>query len=92
MDDFSVFGSSFHDCLAYSTKVLQRCKEKNLTLNWEKSHFKVKKGIILGHVISHNEIKVNKAKIDSIANLPLPTCVKDVTSFLGHVGFYELFI
>ena len=52
----------------------------------------IKKGIALGHVISHNEIKVDKAKIDLIANLSPPTCVKDIRSFLGHVRFYKRFI
>jgi len=70
MDDFSGFGSSFNDCLANLTRVLQRCREKNLTLNWEKCHFMVKKGIVLKNVISQDGIEVNKAKIDLIANLP----------------------
>ena len=48
MDDFSVFGSSFEECLQNLAVVLQRCKEKNLTLNWEKCHFMVKEGIVLG--------------------------------------------
>ena len=52
----------------------------------------VKKGIVLGHVISSDSIEVDKAKIDLIANLPLPTCVKDVRSFLGHAAFYRRFI
>jgi hypothetical protein len=52
MDDFSVFGSSFQECLNRLTLVLVRCKEKNLVLNWEKCHFMVKQGIVLGHVIS----------------------------------------
>jgi hypothetical protein len=52
MDDFSVFGSSFQECLDRLTLVLVRCKEKNLVLNWEKCHFMVKQGIVLGHVIS----------------------------------------
>jgi hypothetical protein len=42
MDDFSVFGSSFHECLHRLTLVLVRCKEKNHVLNWEKYHFMVK--------------------------------------------------
>jgi len=62
-----------------------------LTLNWEKCHFMVKKGIVLGHV-SQNGIEVDKEKIDLIANLPPPACVKDIRSFLGHVGFYRRFI
>ncbi len=41
MDDFSVFGSTFDDCLRNLTKVLQRCMETNLVLSWEKSHFMV---------------------------------------------------
>jgi hypothetical protein len=52
MDDFSVFGSSFHEYLHCLMLVLVRCKETNLVLNWEKCHFMVKQGIVLGHVIS----------------------------------------
>ncbi|GJZ51231.1 reverse transcriptase domain-containing protein [Tanacetum coccineum] len=72
--------------------MLQRCEDTNLCLNWEKSHFIVKEGIVLGHKISKNEIKVDKAKVDVIAKLPHPTTVKGVRSFLGHVGFYRRFI
>ncbi|KAH9792872.1 hypothetical protein KPL71_004324 [Citrus sinensis] len=42
MDDFSVFGDSFDQCLHHLTLVLQRCIEKNLVLNWEKYHFMIK--------------------------------------------------
>jgi len=84
-----MLGSSFDDCLTNRTKVLQRCREKNLTLNWKKGHFMVKKGIVLRHVISHDGNELDKAKIDLIANLPPPTCLKDIRSFLGHVGLYR---
>ncbi|GJT01499.1 reverse transcriptase domain-containing protein [Tanacetum coccineum] len=59
---------------------------------WEKSHFMVKEGIVLGHKISKNRIEVDKAKVDVIAKLPHPTTVKGVWSFLGHAGFYRRFI
>nr|GEW02509.1 reverse transcriptase domain-containing protein [Tanacetum cinerariifolium] len=62
MDDFSVFGNSFGTCLSHLDKMLKRCKDTNLCLNWEKSHFMVKEGIVLGHKISKNEIEVDKAK------------------------------
>nr|GFC27655.1 hypothetical protein [Tanacetum cinerariifolium] len=45
MDDFSVFGNSFENCLSRLDKMLQRCEDTNLSLNWEKSHFMVKEGI-----------------------------------------------
>nr|GEY65241.1 reverse transcriptase domain-containing protein [Tanacetum cinerariifolium] len=92
MDDFSVFGNSFGTCLSHLEKMLQRCEDTNLCLNWEKSHFMVKEGIVLGHKISKNGIKVDKAKVDVIAKLPHPTTVKGIRSFLDHAGFYRRFI
>ena len=89
MDDFSVFCSSFEECLHRLTLVLVRCKEKNLVLNWERCHFMVKQGIVLGHIISQRGIEVDKAKVDLISNLPPLCTVKDVCSFLGHAGFYR---
>ena len=59
MDDFSMYGSSFESCLEILETVLQRCKDKNLALNWEKFHFMVIEGIVLGHKISTAGLKVN---------------------------------
>nr|GEZ15724.1 reverse transcriptase domain-containing protein [Tanacetum cinerariifolium] len=92
MDDFSVFGNSFENRLSRLDKMLQRCEDTNLSLNWEKSYFIVKEGIVLGHKISKNGIEVDRAKVDVIAKLPHPTTVKGVQSFLGHAGFYRRFI
>nr|GEV94207.1 reverse transcriptase domain-containing protein [Tanacetum cinerariifolium] len=92
MDDFSVFGNSFENCLSHLDKMLQRCEDTNLCLNWVKSHFMVKEGIVLGHKISKNGIEVDKAKVDVITKLPHPTTVKGVRSFLSHVDFYRRFI
>nr|GEU89542.1 hypothetical protein [Tanacetum cinerariifolium] len=77
MDDFSVFGTSFENSLSHLDKMLQRCEDTNLCLNWEKSHFMVKEGIVLGHKNSKNGIEVNRAKVDVIAKLPHLITVKD---------------
>ncbi|GJY43198.1 reverse transcriptase domain-containing protein [Tanacetum coccineum] len=92
MDDFSVFEDSFSSCLSHLDKMLKRCEDTNLVLNWEKCHFMVKEGIVLGHKISKSGIEVDKAKVDVIAKLPHPTSVKGIRSFLGHAGFYRRFI
>ncbi|GKD30257.1 reverse transcriptase domain-containing protein, partial [Tanacetum coccineum] len=92
MDDFLVFGNSFKNCLSCVDKMLQRCEDTNLCLNWEKNHFMVKEGIVLAHKISKNRIEVDKAKVDVIAKLTHPTTVKGVRSFLGHADFYRRFI
>nr|GFA71471.1 reverse transcriptase domain-containing protein [Tanacetum cinerariifolium] len=92
MDDFLVFGDSFLSCLSHLDTMLQRCEDTNSVLNWEKCHFMVKEGIVLGHKISKNRLKVDHSKVDVIAKLPYPTTVKGVRSFLGHAGFYRRFI
>ncbi|KAL8092004.1 hypothetical protein AgCh_034328 [Apium graveolens] len=92
MDDFSVFGHSYDECLNNLRAVLKRCVENNLVLNWEKCHFMVREGIILGHKVSSKGLEVDKAKVGVIENLPPPVSVKRIRSFLGHAGFYRHFI
>ena len=92
MDDFSIFGSSFDHCLTNLWMVLKRCEEKQLVLNWEKCHFMVKEGIVLGHRVSKDRLEVDRAKISTIEHLPPPVNVKGIRSFLGHAGFYRRFI
>ena len=83
MDDITVYGGTFEECLVNLEGVLKRCIEKDLVLNWEKC---------LGHIISQKGIEVDKAKVELIAKLSSPTTVKGVRQFLGHVGFYGRFI
>jgi hypothetical protein len=92
MDDFSVYGKTFMDCLANLDKVLTKCAEVDLVLNLEKCHFMVKQGIVLGHVISERGIEVDKGKVETVEQLPPRTDVKSLRSFLGHARFYRRFI
>nr|GEV94163.1 reverse transcriptase domain-containing protein [Tanacetum cinerariifolium] len=78
MNDFLGFESSFQTRLSHLERMLKRCEDTNIYLNWVKSHFMVKEGIVLGHKISKEGIKVDKAKVDVIAKLPHPTTVKDL--------------
>jgi len=63
MDDFSIYGSSFDDYLSSLPKILQRCIDNSLVLNYEKFIFMVKSSIVLGHVISGKGIEVDPPKI-----------------------------
>ncbi|XP_071693188.1 uncharacterized protein [Rutidosis leptorrhynchoides] len=92
MDDFSIFGKSFESCFSMLEKVLKRCTETNLVLSWEKSHFMVREGVILGHIVSERGFEVDRANVQLISTLPPPNNVKGVRSFLGHAGFYRRFI
>ena len=92
MDDFSMFGYSFDHCLHNLSFVLERCEEMNLVLNWEKCHFMVQEGIVLGHHVSKNGLEEDIAKISTIETLGPPTTVRGVRSFLRHASFYQRFI
>nr|GFB38618.1 DNA-directed DNA polymerase [Tanacetum cinerariifolium] len=81
MDDFSVFGNSFKNCLSRLDKMLQRREDTNLSLNWEKSHFMVKEGIVLGHKIYKNGIEV--------AKLPHPTTIKGAVLEQRHKKHFK---
>ncbi|GJY76416.1 reverse transcriptase domain-containing protein [Tanacetum coccineum] len=90
MDDFSVFGNSFDNCLNNLDKMLQRCKDAHLVLNWEKCHFMVKEGIVLGHKVSEAGLEVDKAKIDVISKLPPPLISKTIVH-TDHSALRHLF-
>jgi hypothetical protein len=92
MIDFSVYGTSFNNCLYILNKVLQQCEDQYLVLNWEKCHFMVSECIVLGHRVSGRGIEVDRAKIEAIKKLPYPRDVRGIRSFLGHAGFYRRFI
>lgn len=87
MDDFLIFGKSFEVCLRNFDKVLARCDKTNLVLNWEKFHFLVRKGIVLGYKVFEYSLKVDKDKVEVIDKLPLLISLKGVHSFLCYAGF-----
>ena len=92
IDEFSIVGTSFDDYLDNLKLILKHCEETNLVLNWEKCHFMVKEGTVLGHLIYGKGIGVDKDKIETIEKLLPHTSVKGIRSFPSHVGFYKSFI
>ncbi|KAK1649120.1 hypothetical protein QYE76_066925 [Lolium multiflorum] len=89
--------ATFQRCMSaifhgFCEKIVERCEETNLVLNWEKCHFMVNEGIVLGHKISERGIEVDRAKVEAIEKMPYPRDVKGIRSILGHAGFYRRFI
>ena len=87
MNDFSVYGNLFDQCLHHLELLLKRCTKKNLILNWKKCHFMVQHGIVLGHEISRKGIKVDKAKVEIIDKLPIHNAWKTFVLFKDTPGF-----
>ena len=92
MDVFTTYGNTFQEALDNLEKVLMRCQEINLALSHEKCKMLLTEGIVLGHHVSSQGIKVDPAKIELIISLPSPKTQKEVRSFLGHPGYYHCFI
>ena len=76
MDDFSVYGDTYESCLEHLEHVLEKCEEGHLVINWEKCHFMVTQGIVLGQIMSSKGIKVDKAKVELIQHLPIGILLK----------------
>ncbi|XP_070025714.1 uncharacterized protein [Nicotiana sylvestris] len=72
--------------------VLEHCESTHLDLNYQKCHFMMKERIFLGRKVTALGIEVDRSKVNVIARLPSPTSIKSIRSFLGHVGFYRMFI
>ncbi|KAK1663715.1 hypothetical protein QYE76_051874, partial [Lolium multiflorum] len=87
MDDFSIYGNSFDNCLRNLDKVLQRCEETNLVLNWEKCHFMVNEGIVLGHKISREVLKLIELKLKQLRRCPILGMLKVFVVFLVMLVF-----
>ena len=92
MDDFVVYGTTFENCLYNLNKVLQRCKDTNLVLNWERCRFMVREGIVFGHKVSEKGIEIDDSRTEALQRLPRPQDIKGLRNFLGHAGFYKHFI
>ena len=83
MDDFTPYGDAFEIELANLEKVLERFEQTNVALSTEKCHLMMTKGIVLGHFISADGIKVDPTKIEVILKIPTPKTLKEVRSFFG---------
>ena len=89
IDDFSVYGSSFENCLKNLETILQRCQDKNLVLNWEKCHFMVTKGVVLGHKIFVAGLEVDQAKVFVIEIFMPLTKMKGIKVFWDMLDFIK---
>jgi len=76
IEKLSIYGDTFDICLENLVKVLRRCEEVKLVLNWEKCHFMVQEGVVLGHVISNWGINVDRVKVEVIEWFHIPPLLK----------------
>ena len=92
IDDILIFTEDLELHRKVVKRVLGILRDSGLYLKAEKCDFEQKQVEYLGLIISHGQMAMDPVKIEGVSNWPVPTCVKDVQSFLGFVNFYRRFI
>jgi hypothetical protein len=92
MDDILTFTKTLEEHRRVVTQVLQRRGENKLFAKPEKCSFEQTEVEYLGVLVSHNQVKMDPAKIRAVKEWPAPTTVKQVQQFLGFANFYRRFI
>ena len=91
IDDWTIY-SMMKDHIKWLRLILETCRQIQLSLNIKKCIFSTPIGILLGHVVCKEGIKVDIAKIKVIIDLKPPVNPKQIRIFLGHIGYYKKII
>ena len=92
MDNILIYATTPELLEKYMKRVLQRLWNHDLFLKAKKCEFNKTKMKYLGLVVEEGKISTDPIKVKGFADWPVPTCVKDVRSFLGFGNFYRKFI
>jgi len=91
-DDILIYNKCWKDHVEHVDKMLQLLEEKQLYAKRSKCFFGVKEVEYLGHIVSHEGVKVDPSKIKAIKEWKIPTSIKHLRGFLGLTGYYRKFI
>ena len=92
LDDIMIFSSTLEEHLEHLNIIFGKLRQHNLKLKLKKCSFLKIETNYLGFVISENGIKPDEKKVEAIRSLPVPTCVREVRSFIGMCSYYRRFI
>uniref|UniRef100_A0AC35ES89 Reverse transcriptase n=1 Tax=Panagrolaimus sp. PS1159 TaxID=55785 RepID=A0AC35ES89_9BILA len=92
LDDMTVTAKSDDEHLERLKTVFERCRKDGFRLNLEKCAFLEDKIEFLGHEIDAHGVRPLKNKVQGFVNMPDPTNVKQLESFLGLANYYGKFI
>jgi hypothetical protein len=92
LDDLTIFSKSDEDHLIHLKQTFEKCRRFGLSLNPKKSHFAMREGKLLGHIVSRDGIKIDPSRVEAIDTINIPRNVKEIQSFLGKIIFLRRFI
>lgn len=92
LDDIIIISNTFDEHVCLLSRVLEKLKEANLTINFEKSQFFRSRLKYLGYVIDDQGLRTDPDKVKAILEYPTPSSKKDVKRFLGTATWYRRFV
>jgi hypothetical protein len=92
LDDITVYSSSHDEHLKHLKRVFLKCRQFGISLNPKKSQFALRKGKLLGHIVSAEGVMIDPARVEAIQKLSLPRSKKDIQSLLGKINFVRRFV
>jgi hypothetical protein len=92
LDDITVYSSSHEEHLKHLKRVFLKCRQFEISLNPKKSQFSLRKGKLLGHIVSAEGVNIDPAWVEAIQRLSLPRSKKDIQSLLGKINFVRRFV
>jgi hypothetical protein len=87
LDNLMVFSKTDEEHLNQLKQTFEKCRRFGLSLNPKKSHFVMREGKLLGHIVSRDGIRIDPKRIEAIDNISIPRNVKEIQSFLGTIIF-----
>ena len=91
-DDILIYNKSWEEHVQHVETVLKLLKEKELYVKPSKKFFGIKEVEYLGHIVSHEGVKVDPKKIKSMMEWMIPKTLKNLRGFLGLIGYYCKFV
>ena len=92
LDDLIVYGKNENEHLESLTKLLDKICEYGFHLRMDKCRIGMSQIKYLGHIVDANGLRPDPAKIGAILNMPAPTDISSLRSFLGAINFYGKFV
>jgi hypothetical protein len=91
-DEILIYNKSWEENVQHIDIVLQLLEEKQFYANPLNCSFVVQELEYLGHIVSHEGVKVDPNKIKSMRECPIPKTLKKLRVFLGSTRYYHKFV
>ena len=92
IDDILINSNTWEEYISHLAIVFERLREAGLTVKEKKCTFWEASSVYLGYVVGSGTIRPMQGKVMAIGEFGRPKMKRDVRSFLGMCGYYQIYI